>query len=61
MQAIAFGDVADTEILKSSELFYSILNFSCIIYKRNKRRKGTKTNKETRTPAPTSFMLKEIV
>lgn len=46
MQAIAFGDVADTEILKSLELFHSILKFYCTIYKRKKKGGETKNNKE---------------
>jgi len=61
MLAIASGDVTDTEILKLLELFYSILISYCIIYKRKEKRWGTKTNKETQRPPPTSFMVKEIV
>lgn len=46
MQAIAFGDVADTEILKLLELFHSILKFYCTIYKRKKKEEKQKITRK---------------
>lgn len=62
MRAIAFGDVADTGIVKSLELFNSILTFLLYyLQKKGKKEGEQKNNKETPPPPPVSFMLQEIV